>query len=663
MEYLTVKEVAELKGCSVQYIKKIAKDGKIEAVQELNPDNNCMQYKIPVSALPEELKAKYYKQKQKELGLLPELKEEPLERRSKNVKKPVKPASKKKIDEYTAAEREEIALWCELLKEWQAARSKFKNVTEADPLFCAKIKLEHPDIDISPDILYRKYAAYRKNNLDGLVDKRGGWNRGKCSIDPEVFSIFTSYYLTTHELSVENCYNKTVAVCKAYYPELVDSIPSSRTFSRHVSKIPDAIVEYGRKGNKAFLDKYLEYVERDIKSLKCNDIWIADNHTLDFFSLSDDGEVHRASITAFMDAKSGIIVAAELCDHPNSDTTRLALRSAILQGYGIPIGVYFDNGSEFLAGDIAGRGHRKKSSWQKEEHPAQILSLMGIKMTNAIPKNAKAKPIERFFYTFKEHYSKSIESYCGGKPSERPEECKQLVKERRLITDAELREIIPVFIRGHNSELYGGKEKEYKNMKRIDVWNEAVRSGDIDFRTTDKDNLNLLMRRTTKVQKIKRNGVFIEWAGRKIWYKDDTTVFHVNEEVYVRFDPADLREVKVYEKGSDKLLYIYPSADYLNMPFVGADVEDIQTFMRSQTKTRQAVKKQLDEYKKFDAVSLLKAELLRAEQNSKGYEIAKPESFTPVIANEIEASTMNITKIEFADLKRLNDACEKSKGA
>lgn len=660
MEYLTVKEVAELKGCSTQYIQKLAKDGKIESIQEINASNNRVQYKIPVSSLPEDLKTKYYKQKQKSVGLLPETKEEPLKRHSKAVKKAV---VQKSLDEYTADQRSQIAFWCRILAEWLETRSKYKNKTEIDPLFCGKIKLEYPDIDISPDILYRKYAAYRDNDLDGLVDKRGGWNRGKCSLNPEVFSIFTSYYLTTHRLSVENCYNKTVAVCKEYYPELVDGIPSSRTFRRQAEKIPAAIIEYGRYGNKAFLDKYLEYAERDMKNMKCNDIWIADNHTLDFFSLSDDGEVHRASITTFQDAKSGIIVAAELCDHPNSDTTRLALRSACLQGFGLPIGVYFDNGSEFLAGDIAGRGHRTKSSWQKEEHPVQILALLGIHMTNAIPKNARAKPIERFFYTFKEHYSKSVESYCGGRPDERPEECKRLVKERKLITDAELREILPVFIKGHNSELYGGKEKQYKNMKRIDVWNEAVRTGEVEFRTTDEKNLNLLMMRTTKVQKIKRNGVFIEWAGRKIWYKDESTVFHINEEVYVRFDPAHLQEVKVYDKQTDKLMYTYPCAEYLNLPFIGAEKEDIQTLMRSQANTRKAVRKQLDEYTKFNAVSLLKAELLRAEQNSAGYEIAKPESFVPVIANEFEASNMNITKIEFADIKKLNDIREKTKGA
>ena len=88
MDYLTVKQVAELKGCSERYIQRIVQNGKLEAIQELNPDNNCMQYKISVSALPEELKARYYKRKQQELGLQTELKESEtaLEQRSKGIK-------------------------------------------------------------------------------------------------------------------------------------------------------------------------------------------------------------------------------------------------------------------------------------------------------------------------------------------------------------------------------------------------------------------------------------------------------------------------------------------------------------------------------------------------------------------------------------------------
>lgn len=72
MDYLTVKETAELKGCSERYIKTLCKDGKIKADLQLHPQNKQLCYMIPVSALPEELQIKYYKQKRTESGILPE---------------------------------------------------------------------------------------------------------------------------------------------------------------------------------------------------------------------------------------------------------------------------------------------------------------------------------------------------------------------------------------------------------------------------------------------------------------------------------------------------------------------------------------------------------------------------------------------------------------
>lgn len=663
MDCLTVKEVAELKECSVQYLQRLIKQGRIEAIAENNPLNNRLQYKIPVSSLSEELKEQYYKQQREGLGLLPELKAAPEPTDTKPLKQQ-KNVVKRTLDEYSEEERERIAFWIRTIREWQEARAKFKRKTEADPLFCAKVRLENPEIDISPDILYRKYRAYMKNDYDGIVGRRGGWNDGNTSINDTVWGIFTAYYMTQHRLSAENCRNKTAAVCREYYPELVDGIPSARTFRRRVNaEIPKAVVCFAREGEKKFLDNYMEYAERSLKNVKCNDIWIADNHTLDFFTLSDDGKVHRPSITTYQDAKSGVIVAAELCDHPNSDTTLLSLRSAALNGFGLPFGVYFDNGAEFLASDVAGRGHRKKSQWQKDDdYPLQILTLLGISMTNAIPENARAKPIERFFNTFKEHYSKSVESYCRGKPDERPEECKQLIKEGKLITDEELRKLLPEFIRGHNCEPYGGKERQFKNKRRIDVWNEAVMSGDIEFRTSDEANLRLLMRRTTGYQQIKRNGVYITVAGVKRWYNDKNTILHIGEEVFVRYDPADLKEVQLYDKATGRFAYTYYAADYLHTEFIGENKENIQTLMRSQRQNRRLVKEQVKEYKKFDAVSCLQAELLRVRQLSENYEVAKPSEFTSVSADE-NTNAINITRIEFADIEKLNNIRTKSRGA
>lgn len=665
-EYLSVSEYAELKGVSVQSIQKSIKDGKLEAEQTIS-EKKRPKYIIPVNALPENLKEKYYRQKNKELGLLPELKEQPDSpgNGSGKGKKQKKPVNIRTLDSFTEVERKQIAFWTDTVKEWQAVRCRFKRKTDADLPFCGKVKLENPDIAISPDILYKKYKAYLNNDLEGLVDNRGGWNRGQSSVNQQIFDIFTSYWLTENRLSVENCYGKTVAVVREYYPELAAGIPSSRTFSREIKRqLSEAVIAYGRYGEKRFVDEFLHYGERQYENLRPNDVWIGDNHRLDFFTLSDDGKIHRPYITTWEDAKSGVITAATLCDNPSSDTTLLSLREGIITGYGLPAAVYLDNGSEYTAGDVGGRGHRATNAWLKEERPSTILSILGINVTNALVRNAKAKNIERFFNTFKEHYSKSMETYCGGRPDERPHDLNKLLKDGVIMTDAELREIIPVFVRGYNSEQYGGKERRYKNMSRIGVWNEAVRSGEVLFRTSDTENLNLLMMRITGYQQIKRNGVYVMIGGKKVWFKDENTVHHVGEEVYVRYDPSRLQYVNIYAKETDKFLYRYPNAsDLLNIDFIGADEENIQNLVRSQGRTKKEVKRQLDTHRSFDAISALRAELLRAKQNAEGYEIAKPDKFVPVMADELKPEGMEITQVQIADIRKIAEFNEKMRGA
>ncbi|MGN1037119.1 MAG: hypothetical protein ACI4PX_05040, partial [Ruminococcus sp.] len=157
MDYLTVKEVAELKVCSERYIKKLCKDSKLETIQELNCKGR-MKYLIPISALSEDLQAKYYARLKKETGLAPELKEEkePLKKRLKG--------SEKAFEEYSEAERQEIAEWCDILREWQELRANYKKKTDFDSDFVGKCRIEHPNLQISESILYRKYKAYLEND-------------------------------------------------------------------------------------------------------------------------------------------------------------------------------------------------------------------------------------------------------------------------------------------------------------------------------------------------------------------------------------------------------------------------------------------------------------------------------------------------------------------
>lgn len=128
MDYLTVAEMADLKNCKEQYIRKLCKDGKIQTEQVINCKGR-MKYMIPVSALLEDLQAKYYARLKKDTGIEPELMED----------KPEKPVKAKKpsrhFEELSAEERTKLTFWCELLKEWQSRRSQYKSKTEFDKNF------------------------------------------------------------------------------------------------------------------------------------------------------------------------------------------------------------------------------------------------------------------------------------------------------------------------------------------------------------------------------------------------------------------------------------------------------------------------------------------------------------------------------------------------
>lgn len=669
MEYLTIKEAADLKGCQPQYIQKLAKDGKLAAEQREHPQNHKMCYMIPLSSLPEELQLKYYNRLKQEAGTAPELKE------TAALKAPKKTV-KKAFEEYTAEERKEIVLWCSILREWQDVRAKYKKKTSVDADFVGKCRLEYGEkIQISTDILYRKYAAYRENDYDGLIDKRGGWNKGMTYMDEKVWKMFTRIYLVSSRPTVSRCYTDLKAWCATNYPELYSSIPSERTFRRRIkSEIPDCVIEYTRYGKKSCFDKYLAYIERDYTDLNANDIWIADNHTLDVISLSPEGKPHRLSITAYMDAKSGVIVGWNLCDHPCSQSTLLAFRAAVLNGYGVPLGMYFDNGSEFLTHDIAGRGHRKKASWNKGDDPPTILSLLGVTMTNALVKNAKAKNIERYFLTFKEFISKAFSGYSGGTILERPEDLAQKVKKGEIPTDEEVADLLSTLINGgYNCRAYGGKEKRYQGMTRIDVWNESINSSEVVFRDAADEDLALLLARTSRYQKIQRNGVFIELYGKKIWYKDENTSFHVGKEVYVRYDPAELDEVRVYDKETDKFLWVYQRADYLNVPYQAKDEEGrnkIAVAMAHIARNKKAITQTVAAYTDSDAIDVLAARIHEAASNMDKMQIRRPNAIQPITAaelNDAHPERENIVSVsiseEFAALKAMNDKLERAKGA
>ncbi len=648
--YCTTAELAELRGCSDRYIRQLIQDGNIKAIPSDEAGNNRKEYLIPMSELTEH-EQWIYQNNMRAINGQPERPE------------PKSHKPKKALDEFSETERENIALWIKILEKWQYIRNvKNGNMKKADidAFYCETVRADYPDASISPSILYRKYKAYSCGDLSGLIDNRGGTNKGKKAMPEILEDAFLWFFLDERRVPVSRCYALTVEWAQEFYPELVPDIPCERTFRRIADNLPEAVVTYCRLGEKALKDKYIPYIERLYEDIEANDVWIADNHTFDFITIGEGGKQHRLYLTAFTDAKSGVMVGWNLTDNPSSQSTLLALRHAIIR-FGVPKSVYFDNGSEFLVNDIGGRGHRRKKDWNNKELAPTILQSMGIEMHNALVRNAKAKPIERTFGTIKNHISRVIETFCGGTILERPESLKWKLKNGIIPEDNQIRDAFETLIDGdYNVEEYGGKERRYKGKSRIDVWNESIKR--TEFRMAAEEDLNILLARTSLPQKISRNGVFITFAGEKLWYTAPDAVLWSGKKVYVRYDPANITSARLYDFETEKYLATWQLDSTMVVSYITDNPEDIA----AAEKARRVAEKTVKNYAKGlteqlaaeEKIDFLTTTLSRAERGRENFHIEKPTKFTPVASDKLKEENpvlegVSEIKIDI-DLDRMN---------
>lgn len=619
MEYLSVKEVAELKGCSVQYIKKIAHDGKLKAVQEINPQNNCMQYMIPVSALSEELQQKYYGSLNVTVAPAAECMPAVCETKPLPAKKnPPKQREKRDLGSFSAEEREIIAFWCELLRDWRIRRKGYDSLAEGDMVFIAETKrtkrefLSAHNISISTDIIYRKYKYFKAEDWAGVAGIRGGHNKGENSIPQELSQVFNDLYLCDAELPIADCYRLTREWVLNNRPELAADMPVERTFRRAAERIPEAVVKYFRYSVKECIDECMPYIIRLYDDIEANDVWVADNHTFDFMTRTNDGtKVHRLYITGILDAKTEVLVGWNITENPSSQSTVLALRHAIMR-CGVPKILYVDNGTEFLTHDIGGKGHRARKSQQNVTNPPTILDHLGIKMVNALVCNGRAKPIERMFLTLKNTISRLMKTYTGGTVVERPESLKWQLKHGYVPYDREIREKLDILLDGYNGSEYGGCEPQFRGMSRAEAWCCSIKRRTL--RMCDEATLNLMLMRVSRYQKVRENGVFVTYSGEKLWYNcGEENWRYVGQEVYVRYDPAEIDTVRVYDK-EDRYIGDWYLDTSVFVDYITADTDDIadrQRLIGHQLRAIRAYGKELTGDMQIDALALAVSEANR----------------------------------------------------
>mgnify|MGYP000694844693 FL=1 len=80
--------------------------------------------------------------------------------------------------------------------------------------------------------------------------------------------------------------------------------------------------------------------------------------------------------------------------------------------------------------------------------PPPVFTRLGIKMTNAIVRNARAKTIERRFCDVKNQISRLFDTFCGGTVVEKPEQLKHLLKGGEVVLDSDFTASVQTLLDG-----------------------------------------------------------------------------------------------------------------------------------------------------------------------------------------------------------------------
>lgn len=218
------------------------------------------------------------------------------------------------------------------------------------------------------------------------------------------------------------------------------------------------IVIYARKGPTAYANLVQSYIERDWSELAPDDMWIADGHKLDIaFRHPRTGKAARATTVVFLDARSRRVVGFSLHWTETTDSALQALSMGLALS-GTPKYILFDNGTAF-------KNHRMLGEDLDTVKVRGVLDHFGIQPVWSIPGNPRSKPVERFFGTVKDQFSRLWPTFTGGHPFWKPEQLEHLVKAGELPELGEAFRFLARYFDQYNASSHTAHSKHYETGK------------------------------------------------------------------------------------------------------------------------------------------------------------------------------------------------------
>lgn len=555
--WLTTDEVAELYGVTSRTIQRRIASGSLECkVKEVENSKGTKAYMIDLSSLPIEMQKKYYSIYGKQLTI-DDIEVDKINSEDTENKK------------YTLGELQELygdkyeKNLEEALKKKEAV-IKFLSLGKGNKSDnVAEICKEY---GFSERSLYRYAKDYEKNGFMALL-KKPRKDKGETRLESDAINF------------IRGCYNqplrpKASHVYKMYLKKAAEMgwvEVSQATIYREIEKIPEAQKCITREGIKAFDARYSPCITRGYDDLLINEHWVGDGHTLAIWT-PESGRIIRYTMSAWMDMKSRAIVGWCIAKHSSSQVIASALRSGIIR-HGLPGTCYMDNGKDYRSSFLNAESKEEfVNSYQG------VFAALDIKTSFAIPFNAKAKPIERFFRTFSDNLSRYLKGFCGESIPEKPHD---LNKKDILVTGIDI-EDLSKFIEGYMNSYNNSKHSSLgKSPMEVIEETELFR-----YDAATEEELDALMLKS-EVREIKSSGI----TKFNTWYWSEKLIPHFGKSCVVRYDPNNLGELYVYVEG--KLLCKAVNKELMSM---NASEEKMREWAKLKANARKATKEAVKAY-------------------------------------------------------------------
>jgi putative transposase len=366
---------------------------------------------------------------------------------------------------------------------------------------------------ISLSTVQRWIKQYREQGLAGLASARRS-DKGKSRhLSAEAMTLIEGLALQTPPRSMAAIHRQVVEIAKAqgWKP------PSYDTVRQVIKGLDPALVTMAHQGAAAYREAFDLLHRREASH--SNAMWQADHSPLDVLLLDETGTPAKPWLTAIEDDYSRMIVGYRLSfQKATALTTALTLRQAICRkedprwpAYGIPTVFYSDHGSDF-------------TSKHMEQVAADLPMELIFSQVNVPRGRGK---IERFFRSVDQLFLQDTPGYAP----------KGSTGVKAVLT-------LPAFEQRFRTWLL----EDYHHRVHVETgvapkarWEAG---GFVPRTPKSLEQLDLLLLTVAKTRRVQQDG--IRFQGYR--YLDPTLAGYVREEVVIRYDPADMAEIRVFHQ-------------------------------------------------------------------------------------------------------------------